>query len=62
MREGKKKMRFKKPEASPIQWNEGSGEYELKCPCGKTVYSPNLKLMPKMWEQHGKSGECNVEV
>lgn len=52
----------KKPPKSVIKWNEGSGEYEMKCPCGKKLYSPNLKLAPKIWEQHGKSGECKVEV
>lgn len=52
----------KNPPKSKIRWNEGAGEYEMKCPCGKKVYSPSLKLMPKQWKAHGKSGECSVEV
>lgn len=52
-------MRFKKPERSPIQWNEGAGEYESKCgACGTMIYSPNLELMPKIRLQHTRSNEC----
>ena len=59
MKQPKKKMRFKKPEASPIQWNEGAGEYEAKCgACNTMLYSPNLALMPKIRLQHTRSKEC----
>ena len=55
----KEVKRFKKPEASPIQWNEGAGEYESKCgACDTMLYSPNLELMPKIRLQHTRSDEC----
>jgi hypothetical protein len=51
--------RFKKPQRSPIQWNEGAGEYEAKCgACGKMVYSPTLDLMSKIHLQHTRSKDC----
>ena len=54
-----KKFRFKKPEQSPIQWNEGAGEYEMKCgACGKKLYSQDLHMMNKVRKDHTRSKEC----
>lgn len=53
------KQRLRKPARSPIQWNEGAGEYEQPCgTCSTMVYSPTLKLMPKIYRQHTTSMEC----
>ena len=55
----KEVKRFNKPEASPIQWNEGAGEYETKCgACNTLLYSPTLDLMPKIRLQHTRSNDC----
>lgn len=59
MKQPKKKMRFKKPITSPIQWNEGAGEYETICgACPTMLYAPTLALMPKIRLQHTRSVEC----
>ena len=48
-----KVKRFKKPETSLVQWNEGAGEYETKCgACGTMVYSPTLTDMHQIGRAH----------
>lgn len=55
----KEVKRFNKPKGSPIQWNEGAGEYETKCgACNTMLYSPTLDLMPKIRLQHTRSNDC----
>lgn len=59
MRQPKKKMQFKKPAKSLVQWNEGAGEYETKCGACKTMlYAPTLKDIRKTFTSHTKSKEC----
>jgi hypothetical protein len=50
----------KKSPKSVFRWNEGAGEYEMKCPCGKKLYAPNLQVAPKVWQKHGQSDECKL--
>ena len=59
MKQPKKKMQFKKPTKSLVQWNEGAGEYETKCgACGTMVYSPTLTDMHRTYLSHTRSNEC----
>lgn len=59
MKQPKKKMQFKKPATSLVQWNEGAGEYETKCgACGTMVYSPTLADMHRTYLSHTRSNEC----
>ena len=59
MKQPQKKMRFKKPTTSLVQWNEGAGEYETKCgACGTMLYAPTLKDIHHTFSSHTKSKEC----